>query len=213
MSNLLLVSPMMMTKERLDVIDYVSDVSNMRFLFIFRQPPLSYVENVYTLPFDTWVWIVGSLTLFMTILLFYIITNCEGKNLRYRNEKSSQTITMLQSKVPDIVLFEISALCQQGVESEPKSYAGRILTIFNFIFITFLYISYGAFIVALFQSTSNKLNSIEDFLRSNIKLGIENQPYNIYYFTVSLLPQKNSHTDYFFSKTKEPNKSFYLVLV
>uniref|UniRef100_A0A6P7G9H1 Ionotropic receptor 75a-like n=1 Tax=Diabrotica virgifera virgifera TaxID=50390 RepID=A0A6P7G9H1_DIAVI len=44
------------TLDRLDVIEYVAPSAPTFMKFIFKAPPLSYVSNVFTLPFDTYVW-------------------------------------------------------------------------------------------------------------------------------------------------------------
>lgn len=176
---------MYITSDRSTVADFITDPVKTRITFLFRSPPLSYVENIYTLAFNLWTWIVSFGILITTTLLFYIIAKWE-KNHFDINEEKSYSISPLNPKLSDVLLLEIGVVCQQGAESEPKSGSGRILTIFIYIFITFLYTSYTAFIVALFQSTTNNIQTIEDLLTSNIKLGAENTPYNHAFFAVSI---------------------------
>lgn len=44
-------------RDRFDVVTYTDLVAPMRMLFIYRQPPLAYVANVFYLPFSTRVWV------------------------------------------------------------------------------------------------------------------------------------------------------------
>lgn len=83
-------------------------------------------------------------------------------------------------------MLEIGAISQQGTDVEPKSAAGRIATIFAFISLMFLYTSYSANIVALLQSTTDSMRTLDDLLSSRIKLGVEDIVYAHYYFSVRL---------------------------
>lgn len=94
--------------------------------------------------------------------------------------------TALRSKFSDVIMFEISAVSQQGYDVEPKSVSGRIATIFTFVTLMFLYTSYSANIVALLQSTTDSIRTVEDLLTSRIKLGVEDIVYAHHYFTVRI---------------------------
>lgn len=76
-------------------------------------------------------------------------------------------------------------MCQQGAANDPKSAASRIVMLFGFIFLMFLYVSYSANIVGLLQSTSDNIKTLEDLLESRIVLGLQDSPYNYYWFSVS----------------------------
>lgn len=49
-------SPLFMTAERLPFIQYIAMPTPTGSRFVFRAPKLSYTDNVYLLPFDTFVW-------------------------------------------------------------------------------------------------------------------------------------------------------------
>lgn len=172
----------MITKERVEMMDFIWDPVKTKVLFIFREPPLSYVENVYTLPFDIKVWKLFGALLLIVAVFFYFIAKWENKIIDGKHDN-----TILRPSITDIILLEIGAVCQQGAEVESKTVSGRILTIFIFILITFLYTAYAAFIVVLFQSTSNSIKDVKDLLTTDIKLGVQNEPYSYYIFEVSLL--------------------------
>lgn len=81
-------------------------------------------------------------------------------------------------------MLEIGAISQQGTDVEPKSVSGKIATVFAFISLMFLYTSYSANIVALLQSTTDSIRTLDDLLSSRIKLGVEDIVYAHYYFSV-----------------------------
>ena len=49
-------SPLFLTDDRVNVIDYLICTSQTRSKFVFRSPKLSFTENVFLLPFDRFVW-------------------------------------------------------------------------------------------------------------------------------------------------------------
>lgn len=49
-------SPLFMTVERVSIIQYIVSPTPTGSRFIFRSPKLSYTDNVFLLPFDSFVW-------------------------------------------------------------------------------------------------------------------------------------------------------------
>lgn len=173
---------MFMTLERLEIVDFIADPTKTQIAFILRSPPLSYVRNVYTLPFDKFVWISAIALITLVAIIMYSIMNWEWK--RENRWKTSINLKSVKPKLDDILMLQIGAICQQGSELVPKRIPGRIATFFIFIAITFMYTSYSAFVVVLFQTTTDSIKTVEDLLVSNIKLGVENSPYSYHYFAV-----------------------------
>ena len=64
---------------------------------------------------------------------------------------------------------------------------GRLVMFIVFLAFLFLYTSYSAYIVALLQSTSNRIRTLSDLLNSKLELGVEDVSYNRYYFSVRFL--------------------------
>lgn len=62
---------------------------------------------------------------------------------------------------------------------------GRMLMFIMFFVFLFLYTSYSANIVALLQSTSDQIRTLSDLLNSKLELGVEDTPYNRYFFSVN----------------------------
>lgn len=61
---------------------------------------------------------------------------------------------------------------------------GRLVMFLVFLAFLFLYTSYSASIVALLQSSSNNIRTLSDLLNSKLELGVDDVPYNRYYFSV-----------------------------
>lgn len=181
----ILGTPAFFTKDRIPTIDYIiSTVTDTDMKFIFRAPPLSYVANVFVLPFDAMVWYSCFLLVIVTPLALYAISSWEWKESSGFKLKLDDVPGPLRSNLGDALMLEIGAISQQGTDVEPKSVSGRIATIFAFISLMFLYTSYSANIVALLQSTTDSIRTIEDLLNSRIKLGVEDIVYAHYYFSV-----------------------------
>lgn len=150
--------------------------------FIFKAPPLTYVTNVFTLPFDTYVWCCSFALIAVILVVIYVILVWEWRDPIFKNK--GITLYSLRPNIFDVFLLEIGAVTQQGYDSEPRSNAGRIATIFTFIALMFMYTSYSANIVALLQSTTESIRTLEDLLTSRISLGVEDIIYAHYYFEV-----------------------------
>lgn len=115
--------------------------------------------------------------------------------------------TVLKPNVSDIAILVISAISQQGSSTELKGRVllkcitrtrrivrlsnlnstgtlGRAVMFILFLAFVFLYTSYSASIVALLQSSSDKIRTLSDLLNSKLELGSEDTPYNRHYFAV-----------------------------
>lgn len=84
----------------------------------------------------------------------------------------------------DAIIVSFGAMCQQGASSVPDKISGRILTLFIFVSLMFLYTSYSANIVALLQSSSKSIQTLEDLLKSRLAVGVDDTVFNRFYFPV-----------------------------
>lgn len=117
-------SPAFMIPYRIATVDYLSMMVPSRAYFIFRAPPLSYVSNIYYLPFQTNVWIVSIILMVLSMIVLYI------------------TYRLIQNKYPaycediatgsEVTLIGVGAICQMGYTKEPKIISGRISMVNNF---------------------------------------------------------------------------------
>ncbi|KAK9730316.1 Ligand-gated ion channel [Popillia japonica] len=171
------------TPDRILIVDYIAPTTPTRAKFIFRAPPLSYVTNVFTQPFDKMVWYASFIMLVVISIIVYVIVKWEWNSSKFRDILSRKQ-NVMKPKYVDVLLMELGAICQQGSETEPKSGAGQITVIVVFLAFMFLYTSYSANIVALLQSTSDSIQTVDDLLNSRIKLGVEDKPYSYYYFKI-----------------------------
>ncbi|XP_050500152.1 uncharacterized protein LOC114335442 [Diabrotica virgifera virgifera] len=183
------------TLDRLDVIEYVAPSAPTFMKFIFKAPPLSYVSNVFTLPFDTYVWYCCFALVPIIFIAVFIIVKWEWKDPVFKlkvEETHSNSITPLRPGLFDILVMELGAITQQGSDTEPKSNAGRAAIVFTFIAFMFLYTAYSANIVALLQSTTESIKTLEDLLHSRINLGVEDIVYAHYYFKTADEPTRKA---------------------
>ncbi|PZC86346.1 hypothetical protein B5X24_HaOG200843 [Helicoverpa armigera] len=171
-----------MSLERLKILEYFTNPTPVTVKIVFRKPPLSYQNNLFLLPFTTGVWIcLGAFVLIMIVVL-YINTKWDIKKYEQFNEQNMDQ-TCLPPTWSDITIFVLSAISQQGSSNELKGTLGRLVMFIVFLAFLFLYTSYSANIVALLQSTSNQIRTLSDLLNSKLELGVEDVPYNRYYFS------------------------------
>ncbi|XP_055698346.1 probable glutamate receptor [Phlebotomus papatasi] len=163
------------TPERLQVIDYISQTVSTHGAFMFRSPPLSYVTNIFYLPFQGYVWI-SCLTLFFLCTLILFLT-WQG-NLKNKDNAQERE----QFRLSDAVMTAVGAVTQQGSNMESNLTSGRISFFFLLLSMFFFYTAYTANIVALLQSTTTSISTLKDLLDSNLELGVEDIVYNRYYF-------------------------------
>ncbi|XP_021695735.1 uncharacterized protein LOC5563739 [Aedes aegypti] len=165
-----------MTADRIKEIDYLSMTTQSRVKFIFRSPKLSFTDNVFLLPFSASVWIciISFIVISGVLLLIIMKVELRCTNVRYGN--------VIRPNVMDTVMNMFGTSCQQGSYLEPKSLPAKCLILLSLIILMFLYASYSANIVALIQSPSNKIRTLEDLLNSRLGTGAEDTVYNRYYF-------------------------------
>ncbi|XP_060802728.1 ionotropic receptor 75a [Amyelois transitella] len=200
---------MFINEARLSVVQFLCHPSDVTIDFVFREPPLSYNSNLFLLPFSSVVWMcIGALVMILMVIT-YVNAYWESIKIKKHIMKSSDHTT-LKPNISDIVVLLISAMCQQGSAIELKGGVGRLIMFLIFLSFLFLYTSYSASIVALLQSSSNSIHSLADLYNSKMELGVENIPYNIYYFTSAKDPlRKAIYENRVAPKGRKPN---YLTL-
>ncbi|KAF7989422.1 hypothetical protein HCN44_008096 [Aphidius gifuensis] len=70
-----------LVSSRIGVVDYVQLYTPTKSKFIFRRPPLSYVRNLFTLPFSRSVWMTIIIFLSLVCLILYITMKWETKHI------------------------------------------------------------------------------------------------------------------------------------
>ncbi|CAH2037611.1 unnamed protein product, partial [Iphiclides podalirius] len=195
------------TKERLPVLEYMNYPASPSVKFVFREPSLSYQHNLFLLPFKPVVWCCILGLVFVLIIVLFINARWERVKCSYVNEFDH---TVLKPNMGDIAILVISAITQQGSSTELKGTLGRVVMFILFLAFVFLYTSYSASIVALLQSSSNRIRTLSDLLNSKMELGAEDTPYNRYYFATETEPVKKAI--YKYKIARRGSKSNFLKL-
>lgn len=116
---------MFLTADRIPHVEYLAVTLMASLAFIFRAPPLSYVSNIYYLPFNAVVWICAIVLFIVCTILIHIV-------YRFSNEDNKNL------SPSDFVLFGVSTVCQMGSQMVPKTTAGKLATV-NDSFRSFLF--------------------------------------------------------------------------
>lgn len=135
-------------------------------------------------------------------MIVIALTLTAGKTTEERNKNLT---------ISDYFLFSISAVCQMEPEIFSKFYSARIATVgitnpksiekksinvlsfilfnsqqfFFFIYLLFIFTSFTANIVALLQTPTNAIKTIADLLNPAIEIGVQDTPYNRFYFSAA----------------------------
>jgi hypothetical protein len=175
--------------------------SLVRSAFLFRPPPLSFVTNIFTLPFSRAVWLISAALIALISLLLYHAFRWELRGAADEQGAANWS---------DVVLLSVGAVCQQGAYScshyssrsnagptvlqyyfpvagstlEARGIAGRTISVMLYVAVIFLYTSYAACIVSLLQSTTNSIRTLEDLYHSGMALGAKDVVYSRHFFSV-----------------------------
>lgn len=119
-----------------------------------------------------------------------------------------------ECSLSDVPIIIFSALCQQGSAVTPTSITGKMVMILSFISFMFLFVSYCANIVALLQSPSNQIRTLQDLYDTKMGFSVLDTVYNRHYFAVSVQISTNqckpSSLHYHIQTESEPfRKRFY----
>ncbi|XP_061377211.1 ionotropic receptor 75a-like [Danaus plexippus] len=186
-------SPMFLTGERLSVVEYISSPTPTRSKFVFQQPKLSYENNLFLLSFKRSLWLGSVVLISMLFLFLFLVTVWEWKRTSiHKRTIRTRNAGILRPNVVDVALLIFGATCQQGSTVELKGSLGRMVLFLLFIMLTFLYTSYSANIVALLQSSSSQIRTLEDLLHSRISFGVHDTVFNRYYFSTETEPVRRA---------------------
>ncbi|XP_016839636.1 glutamate receptor 2 isoform X1 [Nasonia vitripennis] len=167
-----------LTPERMGAIQYISLPTPTRNRFIFRRPPLSSVSNLFKLPFGNSVWFGSCALVIILITMLYPAMKHEWMQFN-EVEKAREPIP---PNLSDDLLVIVGAVSQQGSWYEPRSVSTRIIVLFGLLAALNLYAAYTANIVALLQSTTGSIKTLQDLLDSPLMLAAHDNVYNRYYF-------------------------------
>ncbi|XP_028045567.1 probable glutamate receptor [Monomorium pharaonis] len=169
--------------ERIGIVQFVQLYAHTRIRFVFRQPLLSSVRNIFILPFQRNVWIAIAVFLFLVFCFLYLTIKWEY--YRDRTTQSAAYWNQLNPSKPtvsDNILILLGAFAQQGYSYEPYRISPRIVTLMLLLASLSLYAAYTANIMSLLQSTTDSIKTLSDLLNSPLKLGVHDVVYNRHYF-------------------------------
>ncbi|XP_055627512.1 uncharacterized protein LOC129769332 isoform X2 [Toxorhynchites rutilus septentrionalis] len=168
--NSLGVTPDYMTPERLKYVRFLTVTGPTDYKFIFRSPKLSYTDNVFALSFHKQVW----LSILMTILLASILQMIIFR-LKTQQSESKNNLDGFSG----VLLNMISIVSQLDSLDNSRSVSSRTLNVVMLISLMFLYICFSASIIALIQSPSDRIRTLEDLLHSGMQLAAQNSSINL----------------------------------
>ncbi|XP_046807716.1 ionotropic receptor 75a-like isoform X1 [Lucilia cuprina] len=163
-----------MRLDRTKVCNFLVETFRIRAGIMFRQPPLSSVANIFTMPFDIKVWICLIILIVLTICVFAL----ELALSPYTHEMHYW----------DCIIFVWGAMCQQGFYGSVSNLSARIIIFTTFVATLFLFISFSANIVALLQSPSEAIRTLNDLSHSSLELGVMDTVYNRVFLNESTDP-------------------------
>ncbi|XP_049774486.1 probable glutamate receptor [Schistocerca cancellata] len=184
------------TADRMRLIDYIAMTTPSVAAFVFRQPPLSLVSNLFTLPFSRAVWASAAVLVAMCAALLLAATRWE----RHRGDPQLTAYlqqfhaagAQLRDKWGEVAMLAVGAVCQQGESVQSRGVPGRIVTLSLLVTVMFLYTSYSASIVVLLQSTTTSIRTLADLLYSPLGLGVHDIVYNRHFFPATDEPVRRA---------------------
>nr|APC94349.1 ionotropic receptor 2 [Pyrrhalta aenescens] len=191
--------------DRIPIVEYVAPCCPSYLRFIFRAPPLSFVSNIFILPFDLYVWYSCLGLIAIILIVVYLIAVWESNDPIFKEKEHKSSSPKLEPGIFNALLMELGAITQQGTEAEPKSNSGRIATIITFICLMFLFTAYSANIVALLQSTAENIKNPQDLLNYSIALGMRDISFVHYYYNTSTEPILKAVYNKMSPKGQKPN--------
>ncbi|KAJ2946159.1 hypothetical protein O0L34_g5090 [Tuta absoluta] len=180
------VSPLFITKDRWQELSFIIRPTPTDMKFVFIQPKLSYTQNLYLLSFSPAVWRCLTVLVLLMLLALFAVARWEWK--KFKDEEKELKPRTLRGNISDVAVVVLGAICQQGSPVELKGSLGRVVMLLLFAFLMFIYTSYSANIVALLQSSSSHIRTVEDLLHSRISLGVDDNPYNRFFFSTVTKP-------------------------
>ncbi|XP_026320832.1 glutamate receptor-like [Hyposmocoma kahamanoa] len=161
-------------QERLSVVVYTDVLAPFHVRFIFRQPPLSYVSNIFSLPFSTGVWVAMAICTALSAVSLYLASRWEVT--------LGKSPSQLDGSIGDALLLTMSAVGQQGCVMEPRKASGRIMVLVLFTALMALYAAYSANIVVLLQAPSDSIRTLAQLAHSKLTVAAYDVDYNYFVF-------------------------------
>ncbi|XP_075974129.1 ionotropic receptor 75a-like [Anticarsia gemmatalis] len=166
-----------MRHDRMREVHYFSETLALTCAFIFRQPSRSAVSNVFLAPFSAGVWSACGVVAASAAVLLVLL-----RRVRERTHRQSRAL-LAPLTLPDTCTFALGTMCQQGFHVTPAVSSVRVVMFSTLMTSLFVFTAYSAKIVALLQTPSDALRTIDDLTRSPMTLGVQETTYKKVYFT------------------------------
>lgn len=169
-----------LTQERSEVLDFASPyLTHSLSVLMKKLPDVGQRGAVGILAaFDILVWILLIVAVLLVVLVFVIInflSPLEGRKLAAAGNgpaEDADKFGLLGS-----LWFAFSNLCWQGFDRTPKSISGRVMTVFWWIFVLFMLVSFTAAVTNYLASAAKPgselpVNTLDELSQTDeIKLG------------------------------------------
>lgn len=169
--------------QRSEVVDFASPyLTHSLSVLMKKLPDVSQRGAVGILAaFDIFVWLLLIVAIILVVLVFVLINYLspfEGRKLAAKGSASSEDADKFGCL--GSLWFAFSNLCWQGFDRTPKSISGRVMTVFWWIFVLFMLISFTAAVTNYLASAAkpgNELpvNTLDELSQTDdVKLGCLN---------------------------------------
>lgn len=163
------ITPFLITKDRLEFIDYMGLTWTSTPTVIFRHPQGG-LRNIFLQPLSVWVW--WSILIFILLVSFLIVITSKAHPGRV------QKVTFIHA-----FITTIAVLCQQGFIQNFKKLSTQMILMTSILFSLMIYQFYSSYIVSSLLTDSPKtINTLRKLIDSNLAAGIESTPYIIDFF-------------------------------
>ncbi|KAJ8675667.1 hypothetical protein QAD02_011453 [Eretmocerus hayati] len=180
-------SSLIFLHERLEAAQFIGLSYPTRLVFIFREPPLSFENNLYILPFSRSLWMATGILLALILVALILSTKWDWRSERIKSSK--------KPNVSDNMLIVVGAFAQQGFGLQPRSIPSYVILLVLLASAVNLYTSYSANIAALLRSTSDSIQGLKDLLDSPFECGSEDIVYSRRIFKVHTDPVRRAIFD------------------
>ncbi|XP_063237907.1 uncharacterized protein LOC134539650 [Bacillus rossius redtenbacheri] len=146
--------------------------------FVFREPSLSSVSNIYALPFDADVWGTYLATVLALAAILHAAARLDARLRKRGRRQVRQGQGARAADWSETLLNCLGLACQQGWPDTPDNITSRIIFLFFCILSIFFFTAYSAIIVSLLQSPSSAINSLDDLAGGPLKVAFHDTIYN-----------------------------------
>ena len=125
--------------ERMGMYEYISMITPSQGRYIYRPPPLTYVANIYYLPFQGLVWTCSIILVIICCCVIYLTYRVSPIN------HGTESYERHPTRPSDMILMGIGSICQMGSPFLPKMLSSKISTVWlsqfklGFFFISFTF--------------------------------------------------------------------------